>query len=36
MMSDGSYKVVFYQSPRGECFAEDFLDELPVKVRWLI
>ena len=32
-MSDGSYEVLFYRSPRGECFAEDFLDGLPAKVR---
>ena len=32
-MSDGSYEVLFYRSPRGECFTEDFLDGLPAKVR---
>ena len=32
-MSDGSYEVVFYRSPRGECFAEEFLNGLPTKVR---
>jgi len=32
-MPDGSYEVVFYRSPRGECFTEDFLDGLPAKVR---
>ena len=32
-MSDGSYGVVLYRSPRGECFAEGFLDGLPAKVR---
>ena len=32
-MPDGSYEVVFYRSPRGECFAEEFLDGLQAKVR---
>ena len=32
-MPEGSYEVVFYRSPRGECFAEEFLNELPPKVR---
>ena len=32
-MSTGPYEVSFYRSPRGECFAEEFLHELPEKVR---
>ncbi len=32
-MAEGSYEVVFYRSPRGECFTEAFLNELPAKVR---
>ncbi len=32
-MSQGRYEVVFYRSPRGECFVEDFLNSLPAKVR---
>ena len=39
-MSAGSYEVLFYHSPRGECFAEEFLNELPKKIqgktfRWI-
>ena len=33
MMSERPYAVLFYRSPRGECFAEEFLNELPTKVR---
>lgn len=33
VMSGESYAVLFYWSPRGECFAEEFLDRLPEKVR---
>ena len=32
-MAERSYEVVFYRSPRGECFTEDFLNGLPAKVR---
>ena len=32
-MSDSSYDVAFYRSPRGECFTEEFLDGLPAKIR---
>ena len=32
-LADGSYEVVFYRSSRGECFAEDFLESFPAKVR---
>ena len=32
-MSDRPYEVVFYRSPRGECFTEDFLNGLSAKVR---
>ncbi len=29
----GSYEAWFYRSTRGECFVEEFLNELPVKIR---
>ena len=32
-MAERPYAVLFYRSPRGECFAEEFLDGLPAKVR---
>lgn len=32
-MADSPYEVLFYRSPRGECFAEAFLNKLPQKVR---
>jgi phage-related protein len=32
-MAEGSYEVLFYRSPRGECFTEEFLNGLPAKVR---
>ena len=32
-MSEGSYEVLFYRSPRGECVAEEFLNGLPANVR---
>ena len=32
-MAERPYEVLFYRSPRGECFAEGFLDGLPAKVR---
>lgn len=32
-MSGSAYEVLFYQSARGECFIEEFLEELPGKTR---
>jgi phage-related protein len=33
MVEHPKYEVLFYESPRGDCFAEDFLDDLPVKAK---
>ena len=32
-MSEGAYEVLLYRNPRGDCFAEEFLNGLSAKVR---